>query len=293
MTALMKSVMGELEVLGSSNKVLKYDSDNNLIYVYPSVSKCIKSLNITKKELINISDNHLLYNKYYYQLERGIGGYTKVKCVYCGNEFYCENHRLSHSHLFCSKQCESQFIISHNLNSTCLICGKKFHAKPHLIKSGGGKYCSKKCHYIAKETYMLGNGNHQYGLKGSLNSSWKSDERISYYGYKLIRNPEHPYANTDGFVFEHRLIAEKFLLLDENNSVNINGAKYLNPKYVVHHIDFNRQNNDISNLLIMKREDHTKMHKKLLDETTLKKYCSLYDVSYEHILEYRNLFKIA
>lgn len=284
--------MVELVALGSSIKVLKFNSDNNLICIYPSITKCIESLNITKKELINISNNHLLYNNFYYQLEKQISGYTKVKCEYCGNEFYCEDYRLTHSHLFCSKQCESQFTIAQHLNCTCLICGKKFHAKPYLIKNGGGKYCSKKCHYIAKETYMLGSNNHQYGLKGQLNSSWKSNERISYYGYKLIRNLDHPYANSDGFVFEHRLIAEKFLLNDKN-SINIKGENYLDPKYVVHHIDFDRQNNEVLNLLIMNRDEHTKMHRVLLDETALKEYCRLYNLSFDNVLHNRDIYKAA
>ena len=60
---------------------------------------------------------------------------------------------------------------------------------------------------------MLGEGNHQFGLKGELNSSWKSNERISHYGYMLVRCLNHPFKNCDDFVFEHRLIAEKYLLL--------------------------------------------------------------------------------
>jgi hypothetical protein len=109
------------------------------------------------------------------------------------------------------------------------------------------------------EQYMKGNGNHQYGLRGNLNSSWKSDERISYYGYKLIRCLDHPFKNCDGFVFEHRLVAEKFLL-DDTNSVMIDGKLYLSPDYDVHHIDFNRLNNDPSNLLVITRSDHAQLH---------------------------------
>ena len=148
----------------------------------------------------------------------------------------------------------------------------------------------KKCHYIAKKTYMSGNKNHQYGLKGELNSSWKTNERISYYGYKLIRKLNHPYANSDGFVFEHRLIAEKFLLNDKN-SININGKDYLDPQYVVHHIDFDRQNNMPSNLLVMSRDAHTKMHKDLLNETHLKKYCISYNLSFENVQYNRDMYK--
>lgn len=61
------------------------------------------------------------------------------------------------------------------LNCTCDVCGKKFHRKPSQIALRAGHYCSLKCHYQAKKTYMQGEGNHQFGLKGRANATWKSD----------------------------------------------------------------------------------------------------------------------
>jgi len=108
-----------------------------------------------------------------------------------------------------------------------------------------------------KETFK-GKNNPQYGLKGNLNTSWKSDKRISH-GYKLIRCPNHPFKNDDDFVFEHRLVAEKYLL-NKENSVEINGIKYLLPKYEVHHKDFNKLNNDVNNLLVLTKSEHRRLH---------------------------------
>lgn len=119
--------------------------------------------------------------------------------------------------------------------------------------------CSRECSIELRRVYSSGENNHQYGLKGKLNSSWKSDTRISVYGYRLIRSPNHPFKNGDGFVFEHRLIAEKYLLTS-NNTIEINEGKYLSPEYIVHHIDFNRLNNEVSNLCVMSRKDHTVFH---------------------------------
>lgn len=109
-----------------------------------------------------------------------------------------------------------------------------------------------------------GENNSQYGLKGYLNPSWKSDERISSYGYKLIRRLDHPFANCDGFVFEHRLIAEEFLLTDEC-SVEVDGKRYLSPEYCVHHIDHNKLNNSVDNLIVMKKGEHVSLHNKMTD----------------------------
>lgn len=147
-------------------------------------------------------------------------------------------------------------------NCECKICGNKFHAKPSRIERGGGKYCSQKCHYIAKQEYMKGEGNHQYGLKGNLNGSWLSDEKITRYGYRAKRLLDHPFRDEDDFVLEHRLIAEKYLLNDEN-SIEIDGKRYLKPEYVVHHINFDRLDNRVENLKVMTKSEHQSYHAKL------------------------------
>lgn len=148
------------------------------------------------------------------------------------------------------------------LNCICPICGKKFHLKQSLVDKCKSNCCSRSCSAELKKINMSGAGNHQFGLKGRLNSSWKSDEKISHYGYRLIRDLDHPFANSDGFVFEHRLVAEKYLL-NKYNSVEINGKTYLRNDYDVHHKDFNRLNNSVENLLVMTKAEHKSLHNKL------------------------------
>lgn len=201
---------------------------------------------------------------------------------------HCGLHALRHS--FGSRLLEEgvdikvvSLLLGHEkISTTYDICGKKFYRKEFQIKKNNHNYCSPECHAIAKQNYMRGENNHQYGLKGELNASWKSDEKISHYGYKLIRKIDHPFANSDGFVFEHRLVAEKYLL-NNDNSVEINGTLYLHPDYIVHHIDFDRLNNDVSNLYIMKRCEHTKFHWKLRIENELKEYCRQNNLDYLNV----------
>lgn len=147
-------------------------------------------------------------------------------------------------------------------NCKCDVCGKEFYRKPSHIKKAKGHYCSKKCHYIAKKAYMLGGGNHQFGLKGSKNATWQSDVRESSYGYIQIRCLDHPFREKDDFVFEHRLVAEKYLLTSEN-SVRINGKKYLKPGFVVHHKNFDRKDNRPENLEVLTFSEHQKLHASL------------------------------
>ena len=146
-------------------------------------------------------------------------------------------------------------------NCTCPICGKRFHLKPYTVKKAKKHYCSKACHNKGKSEYFKGENNHQYGLKGNLNATWKSDRKVSRYGYIQVRCLDHPFRDGADFVFEHRLVAEKYLLNDDN-SVIIDGKRYLSPEYIVHHINHNRQDNRVKNLEVMTKSEHSRLHTK-------------------------------
>ena len=148
------------------------------------------------------------------------------------------------------------------LNVTCPVCGKKFHLKPYKLGKDKNHYCSRTCHYKAKKQYCVGSGNHQYGLRGEKNASWRGGRKKSNYGYWLVQCIDHPFAwDKSGYVFEHRLIAEKYLLTEEN-SVVIDGKRYLSPEYDVHHINEIKTDNRPENLVVMKRGEHSRIHNK-------------------------------
>lgn len=181
-------------------------------------------------------------------------------CKNCGVEINIyHKKRIEAKNVFCSRKCCYEYKENENKNCVCPICNKKFHSKKSHIDKCKNVYCSRECFKIAKTEYMKGKGNHQFGLKGSLNASWKSDKIISTYNYVQIRKMDHPFKDKRGFVFEHRLIAEKYLL-DNNNSIEINGQRYLCPDYCVHHIDGNKLNNSVNNLKVMTRKEHTSIH---------------------------------
>src|SRR5271157_273377 len=46
---------------------------------------------------------------------------------------------------------------------------------------------------------------------GAQNSAWKGGRRVDADGYILLWMPEHPAANSGGYVREHRLVAEEML----------------------------------------------------------------------------------
>ena len=146
------------------------------------------------------------------------------------------------------------------LNVTCPVCGKRFHLKPYKVKIDKNHYCSLECHRLAKMEYMSGEKNHQYGLRGEKNASWRGGKRKTVYGYILVQSLGHPFAwNGNDYVFEHRLIAEKYLLTEEN-SVVIDGKRYLSPDYIVHHKNGIRTDNRPENLEIMLPGKHQSQH---------------------------------
>lgn len=189
------------------------------------------------------------------------------KCSNCGKEVEIKHkNRVELKNIFCSQECSNEFrrkireSDKNYFNCICPICNKKFHLKPHSLNDGShNHYCSKECHRLAKIEYMRGEKNHQYGLKGNKNASWKSDKKITNYGYVKIRCLDHPFKDCDGFVFEHRLIAERYLL-NEENSIEINGKRYLKEEYAVHHLDGNKQNNVLENLQVISKQEHSKLH---------------------------------
>lgn len=71
-------------------------------------------------------------------------------------------------------------------------------------------------------------------------------------GYRLIYMPEHPRSmknnNWIGYIYEHIEVAEKYI------------GRQLLENEIVHHLDFNRANNRIENLLILDRGQHSKLH---------------------------------
>ena len=145
-------------------------------------------------------------------------------------------------------------------NVQCPVCGKKFHLKPYHLNKYKTHYCSKECFNESKKNTMKGELNHQYGLKGEKNASWKGGTKISNYGYRLVASYGHPFSwNRSDYVFEHRLIAERYLLTEEN-SVLINGKRYLSPEYVVHHKNHIRTDNRVENLEVMTEVEHSRLH---------------------------------
>ena len=145
---------------------------------------------------------------------------------------------------------KGQFVKGSCSNS---MLGKK-HSKEAKIKIGksnsksllGNKNClGRNLSDYTKSKIGKSNAISQKGNK----NRWKGGKTITLYGYILIYNPNHPFANKLGYVLEHRLIAEKHL------------GRYLTKLEVIHHIDEIKINNHPENLYLFSTTgNHTQFH---------------------------------
>lgn len=187
-------------------------------------------------------------------------------CKNCGKEII--NPTKSMPKGFCSYGCYEQWTkFNKTPNCECTVCGRKMYMKPSRLKRvSHGITCSIECASLLKSEYMMGKENHQFGLKGNLNSSFK-DKDLPQNNNGLIDImvyvKDHPFGNRNGRVKKHRLVVEQnYHLFDSIYFMEIGGKFYLKPEIDVHHKDFNHDNNDISNLIPLTRREHTSIHNK-------------------------------
>lgn len=138
--------------------------------------------------------------------------------------------------------------------------------KAFLIK----KYSTQSINQIAKELGITYGAMRRYFQKydipildhidsiqkyssGPNNANWKGGHRFSTEGYIKLYMPEHPHAISN-FVYEHRYVMEQHL------------GRYLSKNEVVHHINGNKADNRLENLMLLSPAQHAKLHSQLKKE---------------------------
>lgn len=102
---------------------------------------------------------------------------------------------------------------------------------PHL-----GKRYIPSAPAVRNRLIVLGCKLHKGRRFGADTRKWKGGRKKGKGGYVLVLSKDHPNADSQGYVPEHRLVAEQVL------------GRYLTKEEIVHHIDGNPTNNQPSNL---------------------------------------------
>lgn len=115
----------------------------------------------------------------------------------------------------------------------CMVqCGKKYG------------FCSKGCWGIFRKWFR------------SKNPAWKGGKTVNpVSGYEYTRDPSHPNAGSLGYVPTHRYVMSKHL------------GRTLRKNEIVHHINHNKRDNRIQNLVILTKHKHNSYHANKFWET--------------------------
>lgn len=152
-----------------------------------------------------------------------------INCKKCGKKFWVQKRRKNTAK-FCSYECMEERIYR-----KCLNCNKKFYIHKSRIDTNRGKFCSKKCYtkYNIKENHPCWRGGisfEPYGLEFNLKLKLKIRQR-------------------DNFICQECKKSEK----------------KLKQKLSIHHIDYNKKNNNLNNLISLCKKCHAKTNFKRND----------------------------
>lgn len=137
---------------------------------------------------------------------------------------------------FCSKTC---YLEAHKLKMVtrnCEHCKKEFTIR----ESSPTRTCSEFCSYEIRKVH---------GTK-----------YITTQGYVAVKT-HGPNATTDGYELEHRLLMEQHL------------GRRLNTNEHVHHINGNKQDNNLANLIVITNAEHQCLHETHKQLNTAKAIC--------------------
>ena len=147
-----------------------------------------------------------------------------VECPVCGAMFY----KRRSEQLYCSKKCSGE-AHKKRILIQCDFCGKEFERNECHIQEHN--FCSRSCLNEWHKDNRIGNSSPRWGGGVHIQD-----------GYLFLRQDDGSYKA------EHRIIMEKEL------------GRELNSDEIVHHIDENKKNNSIDNLVVLTRAEHAKIH---------------------------------
>jgi predicted nucleic acid-binding Zn ribbon protein len=158
------------------------------------------------------------------------------------------------------------------IECTCFICGSKFEEYSNRIRDGRGKFCTRKCYDIWQRTYKqeiyfylcedCGKAVHiRHDHLSDRNNQYCNSCNIKH--YQVIKyGKDHPNwhggSSFEGYPIEFNRKLKREIRERDNYKCQECGytEKQLGYKLSIHHIDFNKMNNQLSNLISLCKSCH-------------------------------------
>lgn len=171
-------------------------------------------------------------------------------CLHCGKEVKIPTHRLE-TFKFCSRSCGALYVRQQH-TTDCVICGTSF---AHIAsRANKAKYCSRKCYYKGqsdkgKTEFECQHCHKKFNAPKSTNRKFCSKQCVN----KSSKKTWKPTFTTVRKALEARGQINKCEKCGYDEYPQILG---------VHHIDKNRKNNELSNLIVLCPICHSLAHMK-------------------------------
>lgn len=188
-------------------------------------------------------------------------GRITLTCQHCSKTYEKKKSDTKRSkNFFCSLDClaesrkgKPRASSAPKYHKVCEVCAREFRVT--LTRKDTARFCSRGCQSISPEFRR----ECSEAQRGEKSWRWTGGAYESSSGYVWTRD-EISGADRIG---EHRLVVLKAMLRlvpDHPFLVESGGKWRLHRDIEVHHIDRNRSNNELSNLLAVTKEAHAQIH---------------------------------
>lgn len=178
---------------------------------------------------------------------------NKFTCEFCQNQYIQKSHNKIGTQKFCSKKCRINYLTKTKKEKNCINCNKKYLCS--LSQISNSLVCSQYCY-----------DQHRYNqIVGICDWCKLNVKRRNISIRKNMFCSKQCAGNYKTYFTEPKNYHKKKIWFNIKNNIEISceTCKLKNINILtVHHVDHNRHNNDINNLMLLCYNCHFEIHHK-------------------------------